>query len=100
MAQWCGRCGYLWQIRFASFPMDDEYLFRAAALLDKSIDWGEYLHKAESGDFVDTVDTLQRHQGTSRPLGGASFLDRLGDLLARDLKLKKPGRKRKRMARN
>ncbi len=123
--------GNLWQGRFASFPIDDQYLFRAARhiemdpvraglvgrpedyrwssaaahlngrddrlvktapLLDKSIDWREYLHEAESGDFV---DTLQRHQRTGRPLGGPSFLDRLGDLLARDLKPKKPGRKRK-----
>jgi putative transposase len=123
--------GYLWQGRFSSFPMDDEYLFRAARyiemnpvraglvdmaedyrwssakahltglddklvkaapLLDKSIDWREYLREAESEEFA---GRLRRHQHTGRPFGGPGLLEKIQHLLGRDLKPKKRGRKPK-----
>jgi putative transposase len=124
--------GYLWQGRFASFPMDDIYMFRAARyiemnpvragivdypeeypwssakahlsgkddslvkvapILEKSIDWGTYLNEKESKDFK---QRYEKHQRTGRPLGDGSFVERLGKITFRDLRLKKPGRKPKR----
>ena len=123
--------GYLWQGRFSSFPMDDEYLYRAAryiemnpvraglvdraddyrwssaaahltgvddklvkaaTLLDKSIDWREYLREAENEEFA---GRLRRHQCTGRPFGGPGLLEKIQQLFGRDLKPKKPGRKPK-----
>jgi len=123
--------GYLWQGRFASFPMDDIYMFRAARyiemnpvraglvdspedypwssakahlnwvddrlvkvapILEKSIDWRTYLNEKESKDFE---DRYEKHQRTGRPLGDDSFIERLGNVLSRDLRIKKAGRKPK-----
>jgi len=121
--------GYLWQGRFASFSMDDTYMFRAARyiemnpvrtgivrraerykwssakahlewkddklvkvapILEKSIDWREYLYEKEGRDFG---ESLARHQRTGRPFGDDSLIKRIGRILSRDLRLKNPGRK-------
>jgi len=123
--------GYLWQGRFSSFPMDDEYLFRAAryvemnpvraglvdrpeeyrwssaashlegrddrlvrasALLERSIDWREYLYEREDDRII---TELHRKARTGRPLGELGFVEKLEGILGRNLKPGKPGRKHK-----
>ena len=59
-------------------------------ILDKSIDWRDYLYGAETEEFR---TGLQRHQRTGRPFGGLGFVEELELLLDRELKPKKPGPK-------
>ena len=81
---------YRWSSAAVHLSRRDDSLVRAASLLDKSVDWGQYLHEADSDEFK---TGMIRHQRTGRPFGGTDFLEKLETLLDRDLKLKKPGRK-------
>ena len=121
--------GYLWQGRFASFPMDEPYLLSAARyvelnpvkasivedawdyrwssvhahlsgrgdgvvkvkpLLNRVDDWRGFI--ADQGAYDD--DLFSRHERTGRPLGDDGFVQRVSQLVGRDLMPKKPGRKR------
>jgi putative transposase len=121
--------GHLWQGRFASFPMDNRYLMRAARyvelnpvraklcrvpwrwpwssaaahmagkddglvrvkpLLEQTGDWREFLSE---GLEADEVESFRRHERTGRPLGEASFLERIERKLGRTVRPKKAGRK-------
>ncbi len=56
-------------------------------------DWRKFLDtESDSRDIA----FLQMHERTGRPLGDVNFIDRLGQLLNRDLKRKQPGPKKKR----
>lgn len=121
--------GYLWQGRFASYPMDKSWLLKAAAyvelnpvkagivkqpwdyrwssvhahlagedkngivqvekLLSLTGDWKGYLRQAQGQPYEEFI----KHEGTGRPLGSDSFLEKAERLLQRDLKKKKPGPK-------
>ena len=50
------------------------------------------MNEKESKDFE---DRYEKHQRTGRPLGDDSFIERLGNVLSRDLRIKKAGRKPK-----
>ena len=54
--------------------------------------WGEYLLDRDDDEMV---LAMKRRENTGRPLGDNSFVQRIGDLLSRNLLPKKPGRKRK-----
>jgi putative transposase len=124
--------GHLWQGRFASFPMDNRYLMRAARyvelnpvraklcrvpwrwpwssaaahiagkddalvrvrpLLERTGDWREFLSE---GLEVNDAELFRRHERTGRPLGEASFLERIENVLGRIVRPNKAGRKPKR----
>jgi len=122
--------GYLWQGRFASFPMDEDYLLAAVRyvelnpvrakmanrpegwrwssasahlsgmddrlvkvrpMLDRVSDWRGLL--ASGADRLH--EEVRRHERTGRPLGHEGFVCRVSQLLGRDLKIKRAGRKKK-----
>ncbi len=55
-------------------------------------DWSAYLSEE---DKQEDVTILQKHSNTGRPLGGIKFIEKIEELLGRDLKKKKPGPKKK-----
>ncbi len=65
--------GYLWQGRFASFPMDKPYLLAC--------------------EREDDRDAIRAAERTGRPLGSARFTKRLEKRLGRTLAKRKPGPK-------
>ncbi len=54
--------------------------------------WGEYLMQ---NDGRDVAVAMRQHESTGRPMGDRSFVERMSNLLGRDLLPKKPGPKRK-----
>lgn len=83
---------YPWSSARAHLQRSDDRLVKVAPILEKSIDWRTYLNEKESKDFH---DRYEKHQRTGRPLGDDSFIVRIGNILSRDLKIKKAGRKPK-----
>ncbi|MCP4397610.1 MAG: transposase [bacterium] len=121
--------GYLWQGRFASFPMEENWLLKAASyvelnpvmagmvrqawdyrwssvhahlsgndefglvdagkLLDMIGDWEGYLIEAQG----QSVEEIERHSRTGRPLGDDDFIELAENMTGRKLKKKKPGPK-------
>ena len=65
-------------------------------VLDRPIDPCQYLDRAECAEFV--TETYG-HTRTARPLGSTNSLDAHQDILGRDLKPKKSGRKPKKRTR-
>ncbi len=53
-------------------------------------DWEEFLLEGMSEDEVALID---KHTGTGRPLGEASFIEKISKKIGRTLKKKKPGPK-------
>ncbi len=121
--------GYLWQGRFASFPMDERHLLAASRyvelnpvrarlvaraeayvwssarahvtgrddglvkvspLLALVSDWQAFLASGKEQLF----DAVRKHERSGRPLGGEDFEQKISQLVGRDLRRKKPGRKR------
>jgi putative transposase len=121
--------GHLWQERFASFPMDEQYLLataryvemnpvaanlvqgpgeyrwssarahligeddalvRVKPLLELVPDWRSFLMLTPS----DEIDVIHRHERTGRPLGHASFIEKIEIAMARTLRPQKPGPKK------
>ena len=70
--------GHLWQGRFASFVMDD--------------DWAGFL---AAGTDPQEQERLRRHEQTGRPLGSERFIKKLEKTLGRVLRPQKGGRPRK-----
>jgi putative transposase len=123
--------GHLWQGRFASYPMGEQYLVAVAryivlnpvraGLVKKPGDYkwssahahfqgkDDILVKVEPiaaivDDWQDLLKTdlteekkeaIRKHESTGRPLGNASFLNRLEKMINRSLKKQKPGPKKK-----
>ncbi|HUV66113.1 MAG TPA: hypothetical protein VMW24_19630, partial [Sedimentisphaerales bacterium] len=70
----------------------DDRLVRTAPLLAIIDDWRAFL---DSVIPEKQLDQLRGHGRTGRPLGDATFLERLEQLIGRILRPKKPGRKPK-----
>jgi len=83
---------YPWSSAKAHLNWEDDKLVKVAPILEKSINWRTYLKEKESKEFE---DKYEKHQRTGRPFGDDSFVERLGSILSRDLRLKKAGRKPK-----
>ena len=60
-------------------------------LLNLLADWREFI--ADHGAYDD--DLFLQHERTGSPLGDEGFVQRVSQLVGRDLRLKKPGRKKK-----
>ncbi len=96
--------GHLWQGRFASNPMDENYLLASALisdqddalvkvkpLIDIAGDWRRFL----SGDNNRKTDEVIRfHERIGRPLGSETFIEYLEMKLNRPLRKRKPGPKK------
>jgi len=59
-----------------------------ARLVERAEDWSGFL---VSEVEAEEAEQLRRHERTGRPLGSASFMDRLESVLARNLHRHKPG---------
>jgi putative transposase len=92
-----GWLGYLWQGRFASFVMDEGHVLAAMRYVAGSDDplvgnvrdminyvgdWKRYL--ALDGEEEELL-RLRKHARTGRPLGDATFIQRLDQSLGRPL---------------
>jgi putative transposase len=79
-----------WSSAAAHLAGVDDALVRTQALLEKAGDWAAFLAGPTHGT---TAELFQAHERTGRPLGCASFIERLECLLDRPLKPRKPGRR-------
>ena len=61
-------------------------------MLERVADWGRYLSDAASDE---ESDSIRRCTSTGRPAGDELYVEQLEALTGRELKKRKPGRKRK-----
>ncbi len=94
--------GYLWQGRFASFPMDKPYLLAAARYVELNPVRARLVEKTEiwkwssaRAHLAKKDDDFRKHERTGRPFGDDVFVDRISQLTGRELAMKKPGRKKR-----
>ena len=84
---------YRWSSAPAHINGHDDILVRVGPLLDLIEDWGNFL----SGSIVkEDMEKLRLHERTGRPLGDEIFMERLEEMVGRNLRRQKPGRKKKR----
>lgn len=69
---------------------DVDPLVRTSSLLDEVTDWQGLLE-----EDPDATEDLRRHTRTGRPLGSESFVRHVEAITGRTLRLRRPGRKRK-----
>jgi putative transposase len=87
-----GPTGYPWSSAAAHLQGKDDALVRVQPLLEMVSDWGAFLSGELDGDGW---ERLRAHERTGRPLGDATFLERLEDELGRRLRPRKGGRPKK-----
>ncbi len=84
-----------WDYRWSSVHVHlsgrSDGVVKVKPLLNLVDDWKEFI--ADHGAYDD--DLFLRHERTGRPLGDEGFVQRVSQLVGRDLMLKKPGRKKK-----
>lgn len=78
---------YRWSSASAHMEGKDDGLVKVAPLLEMISDWQSYLALSTP----DELDLLHSHERTGRPLGTNTFLQRLEQILGRELQPKKPG---------
>lgn len=84
---------YAWSSASAHINGRDDGLVWVQPLLDMAGDWKEFLQ----GEMKkEDVEQIRRHEGTGRPLGDESFINRLEVMLGCELRPQKAGRKPKR----
>ncbi len=84
---------YRWSSASAHLKKRDDRLVRVEPLLSLVGPWRRFLSQSQDGQ---TIERLQMHERTGRPLGNDSFLAKLEKRLGRPLRPRKPGRKPKR----
>ena len=85
---------YRWSSANAHLKRRDDCLVRVEPLLSLVGPWRRFLSQSQEGE---TIERLQMHERTGRPLGNDSFLAKLERRLGRPLRPRKPGRKPKRL---
>jgi len=83
---------WAWSSARAHLDGENDGLAKVRPLLDLVPDWSDFL---AGGLSDDDAETLRRHERTGRPLGDAGFVERVSDLVGRDLMPKKRGPKGK-----
>jgi putative transposase len=83
-----------WSSAAAHIAGQDDALVRVKPLLERAGDWREFLNE---GLEVDEAEVFRRHERTGRPLGEASFLERIEKAVGRVVRPKKAGRRPKRL---
>ena len=79
-----------WSSAKAHLSARDDRLVRVAPMLNMVNDWRAFL---DSSLPEEELRNLRNHARTGRPLGNATFVDRLEQLVGRVLRPEKPGRK-------
>ena len=79
----------VWSSAKAHLTAESDGLVKAGRLLKFVNDWESLLLSG-----MDESDRLRRHERTGRPLGSMAFIEKLEKKLDRELKPKKPGRKK------
>ena len=79
-----------WSSAKAHLSARDDRLVQVAPMLDMVNDWRAFL---DSSMPEEELRNLRNHARTGRPLGNATFVDRLEKLVGRVLSPGKPGRK-------
>jgi putative transposase len=82
-----------WSSAAAHLAGRDDALVRVQPLLERTGDWREFLRE---GLEANEADLFRRHERTGRPLGEASFLERIEKAVGRMVRPMKAGRKPKR----
>ena len=83
---------YKWSSAYAHVYKKTDSILSDNFVLSEMGDWGTYL---EDEDSVTDKDLFIRHTHTGRPLGNNGFLEKIGAIIGRDIKRKKPGPKRR-----
>ena len=83
---------YRWSSAAAHLKGRDDGLVRVEPLLGLVGDWGKFLSQPVEPD---SIQKLQTHERTGRPLGSDGFVAKLERRLQRALRPRKPGRKPK-----
>lgn len=81
-----------WSSAAAHIAGQDDGLVRVRPLLERTGNWREFLSE---GLEVSDAELFRRHERTGRPLGGASFLERIEKRLGRVVRPQRAGRKPK-----
>ncbi|MBF0384572.1 MAG: transposase [Candidatus Omnitrophica bacterium] len=82
---------YPWSSAKAHAMNKTDDIIERCFLSDEIIDWGKYLAK----DYIDEVKIIRQNINVGRPLGGQSFIDKIGIILKREVAKRKPGPKGK-----
>nr|WP_320048725.1 transposase [uncultured Desulfuromonas sp.] len=83
---------YLWSSARAHLSEQDDVLVKVQPLLEMVGNWHNFLSPLSEQDR----ELMQKHERTGRPLGKASFVDRLEQETGRMLRPQKPGPKKER----
>ena len=82
---------YPWSSARAHMEGRDDNLVSVSPLLGMIPEWKEFL--GEALESPEEYRELRQHERTGRPLGGELFIDKLEELLRRQLRRRKPGPK-------
>ena len=80
-----------WSSASAHLAGHDDQLVTVSPLLEMAGDWQRFLSEPDGED----AEKIRKHERTGRALGAENFLDSLEAALMRQVKRRKPGRKRK-----
>jgi putative transposase len=83
---------YKWSSAHAHSQGKDDILVKVEPLAAIVDDWQDLL---KTDLTEEKKEAIRRHERTGRPLGNASFLNRLEKMINRSLKKQKPGPKKK-----
>ncbi|MDP8207900.1 MAG: transposase [Candidatus Electryonea clarkiae] len=81
-----------WSSAKAHLNGQDDALAKVKPMLELVDDWNSYLNDKPTEQ---ELDQIQLHSRTGRPLGSTDFLEKLEKKLKRNLKKKRPGRKKR-----
>lgn len=79
-----------WSSASAHLSGIDNILVRSEPMLDRVTNWSEYLRQPNNPE---QINNLKLHAKTGRPLGSENFIARLSQIVGRDIRPKKRGRK-------
>ena len=82
---------WLWSSARAHLHKEPDLLLDRSPLLDSIADWSAYLKGCSSEE---SLEQLRRHTRTGRPLGDDDFIDNAELLTGRDLRPRRPGRRK------
>ena len=82
---------YPWSSARAHIEGRDDNLVSVSPLLEMIPEWKKFL--GEALESPEEYRELRHHERTGRPLGGELFIDKLEELLRRQLRRGKPGPK-------
>ncbi|MCP5004679.1 MAG: transposase, partial [Planctomycetes bacterium] len=88
--------GHLWQERFHSFTMDEDYLLSTVRYVERNPVVAGLCNHPEEWEWSSArahINQIKQHTRTGRPLGNMEFIRKMEGITGIDLSLKTPGRK-------